>query len=116
MCKLYKEFFNLQFVIIMKKTKYKFKAEVWLYPGNAGWHFVSVPKKESGEIKKVFIGLSRGWGSLPVEVTVGRTCWKTSIFPDKKSETYLLPLKVDIRKKEDIKNGNIVEIAIKIIV
>ncbi len=27
--------------------------------------------------------------SIPVRVTVGKTTWETSIFPDKKSQTYL---------------------------
>jgi hypothetical protein len=67
-----------------------------------GWHFVSVPKKESLDIKKTFGAPRRGWGSIPVTVTIGKTKWKTSIFPDKQSGTYLLPLKAEIRRKEQI--------------
>lgn len=81
---------------------FKVKSSVWLYPGMAGWHFVSVPKKESEKIKKEFGQHAKGWGSLPVLVTIGKTSWKTSIFPDKKSGTYLLPLKAQVRKKERI--------------
>lgn len=66
----------------------------------AGWHFIYLPKKESREIKERFGKNARGWGSLPVMVNVGKTSWKTSIFPDKKSETYLLPLKKEVRVKE----------------
>lgn len=68
----------------------------------AGWHFISVPKKESAEIKKAYAGRTKGWGSLPVEATIGKTSWKSSIFPDSKSGTYLLPLKAAIRKSERI--------------
>lgn len=81
------------------------RARVWLYPGMAGWHFVTVPKKQSSEIKKRFRGTKRGWGSLPVSVTIGKSTWKTSIFPDKKTAAYLLPLKAEIRKKEKISLG-----------
>ncbi|MEK9173103.1 MAG: DUF1905 domain-containing protein [Patescibacteria group bacterium] len=96
------------------KKEYKIKANVWLYPGLTGWHFVNIPKKESREIRAAFRGASRGFGSLPVMVTIGKTSWKTSIFPDKKSETYLLPLKACIRKKERFGHGDSVSFSIKI--
>lgn len=84
------------------------RAQVWLYLGMAGRHFVSLSRKHSAEIKKVFSAMARGWGSLPVVVTIGKTSWKTSIFPDKKAGAYLLPLKADIRKKESISKGDII--------
>lgn len=90
------------------------KSEVWLYPGMAGWHFVSIPKKQSAEIKGNFHSMKRGWGSLPVTVTVGKTSWKTSIFPDKKTGTYLLPLKAEARKKERIVAGESITFSIQI--
>ena len=80
----------------------------------AGWHFLSVPKKDSEDIKKRFGKKQRGWGSLPVVVTLGKTVWKTSIFPDKKSGSYLLPLKADVRKKEGIFSGDKVSFSIEI--
>jgi hypothetical protein len=90
----------------MKYTQYKFTANVWLYSGKAGWHFVSLPTDISGDIKREFGDRSRGWGSLPVEVSLGLTTWTTSIFPDKKAGTYLLPLKAEVRKKEVFKEGD----------
>lgn len=81
---------------------YKLKSEVWLYPGMTGWHFVSVSRKQSAEIKEKFGKIKRGWGSIPVNVTLGKTSWRTSIFPDSKSSCYLLPLKSSVRKKEGI--------------
>jgi len=86
----------------MAQKKYKLRSEVWLYPGMSAWHFISVPKRASEEIKATFGKNARGWGSLPVVATIGKTSWKTSIFPDKKSGTYLLPLKVSVRKAERI--------------
>jgi len=86
----------------MKYNQYKFKSNVWLYPGMAGWYFATVPKDISADIKKQFGDMKRGWGSLPVNVTVGKTSWMTSIFPDKETGGYLLPLKADVRKKESI--------------
>ena len=98
----------------MKSDQYKIKSEVWLYPGMAGWHFISVPKDISVDIKNKFSKIKRGWGSLPVIVTIRKTSWETSIFPDKKSGLYLLPLKSEIRKKEGIKNGEDVDFLLKV--
>ncbi len=80
----------------------------------AGWHFLSVPKKEATEIKKAYAGKTKGWGSLPVEAKVGKTSWKSSIFPESKSNTYLLPLKAAIRRAEDIFADDMVTFTIKI--
>lgn len=98
----------------MKSKIYRMRSEVWLYPGMAGWHFISVPKKQSEEIKKLFADMKRGWGSLPVAVTIGKTSWKTSIFPDKQSGTYLLPVKAHVRKKEAIMARESVSLSIQI--
>lgn len=98
----------------MSTNLYKIKSEVWLYPGMAGWHFMSIPRTEGEDIKKRFGAKKRGWGSLPVVVILGKTSWKTSIFPDKQSGSYLLPLKAHVRKKEGIFSGDKVNFSIEI--
>ncbi|MEZ4087023.1 MAG: DUF1905 domain-containing protein [Candidatus Gracilibacteria bacterium] len=90
------------------------KAKIWLWPGEAAWHFVTLPKKEGIYIKDSFGALSKGFGSLPVKVIIGETEWKTSIFPDKKSGSYVLPVKANVRKKEGIKEGDNVVFRIEI--
>lgn len=97
----------------MKKV-FRFKSKVWLYPGMSGWHFVGVPKKESDVIKKGILKKA-GFGSVPVIVTVGKTKWETSIFPDKRTDTYLLPLKIEVRKREAIVVGEEVSLSIEIV-
>ena len=87
---------------------------MWLYPGDAPWHFVSIPKNTKEKIDFFFGHFKRGWGSLPVLATIGKTGWKTSIFPDKKSDSYLLPLKAEVRKKEAIKAGDAINFSLKI--
>ena len=100
----------------MKKDAYKITVAVWLYPSNyASWHFVTVPKIESAHISKKYASFKKGWGSLPVSVTLGKTEWKTSIFPDSKSGTYILPLKALIRKKEGIGVGDKVILSFSIV-
>lgn len=93
-----------------------FKSKIWVYPGFAAWRFLSLPAKESAALKKMFEGLTRGFGSLKVEAQIGRSNWKTSIFPDKKRGCYLLPLKAEIRKKENLQDKSTVTVKLKILV
>lgn len=91
------------------------KAEVWLYPGeSANWHFVSVPKNTSAEIRERFGKHSRGFGSLPVKATIGKTDVSTSVFFDGKSGTYILPLKASVRKKEGIVRGDTIRCVLEL--
>jgi hypothetical protein len=95
-------------------SSYSFKSKVVVYPGMAAWRFLGLPKKEAGEIKERYGKSAKGWGSLPVTASIGRTSWDTSIFPDKKSGTYVLPLKSQIRKAEGIADTDTVAVSLRI--
>lgn len=97
------------------KNVFTVRAKVTLWPGAvAAWHFVVLPAKQSAEIKKLFGGKARGWGSLPVNVTLGKTKWRTSIFWDNRSAAYLLPLKLKVRQAEAIAHGDMVKFDLEI--
>jgi Domain of unknown function (DUF1905) len=81
-------------------------APLWRYPGADGWHFVSLPAEVSAEITDITAGARRGFGSVRVDVTVGATSWRTSIFPDSKTGTYLLPVKKAVRVAEHLEAGD----------
>lgn len=87
------------------KNTYRFTTNVWLYNGDSPWHFATISKALSKEIKQNLLFKPKGFGSIPVEVKTGKSKWKTSIFLDK-NETYILPLKKEIRKAENILSGN----------
>lgn len=90
-------------------TKYKVRGKVWLWPGEQGaWHFVHVDTKTSETIKAKHARVRRGFGSVRVIATIGKTSWKTSIFPDSRSGTYLLPLKASVRRAEGLSEGDVV--------
>jgi hypothetical protein len=86
---------------------FKFTAEVWEWESKASWFFVSLPPDLSEELEARFGAEAAGFGSLRVEVTVGNTTWKTSVFPDKSSGilAYALPLKQAVRKAEGLEVG-----------
>lgn len=96
------------------KKKYQLEEKVWLYPGKAGWYFITVPPVIAKDIDFFFSHVKGGWGSLKVSVCIGKTTWKTSIFPDKKTHSYLLPLKAEVRKKEQIEKNNRVSLSIEL--
>jgi hypothetical protein len=82
----------------MIHKKHVTKTTLWIYPGDAAWHFITIPKVLSKELKEMHGKNAKGFGSLPV----GSTVWQTSVFPDAKSGTYLLPVKAAVRKVESI--------------
>lgn len=100
----------------MSGPTFRLKAKVWLYAGKSAWHFATLPKRVTNQIKSLFGGLERGWGSFPVSVTIGKTTWQTSIFPDSKTATFLLPLKAEVRKKESLVEGKTITIKIELLV
>lgn len=81
-----------------------FKGKLWMYQGKGAWFFITLPTDVSERIK-FLTGPRRGWGSVRVSARIGKTAWKTSIFPDKKAGAYLLPVKADVRAKERLEAG-----------
>ena len=96
----------------MAPRKYKIKAKIFKWTGKGAWFFVRIEKETAENIKDNFAVFARGWGSLPVNVTIGASNWKTSIFPDK--QTYLLPIKSQIRKTENIQEADTLNINLEI--
>ncbi len=93
------------------RHRYRFTVPVWEHPGEGGWHFVTLPEDSADEIKAITDGTPRrGFGSVRVEVTVGPTTWRTSIFPSAESASYVLPVKKDVRARAGIDAGDDVDV------
>jgi hypothetical protein len=90
-------------------------AEVWLYPGRAGWHFVTLPPDIADEVRARSAGSGKAFGSVSVQVTIGGTTWTTSLFADNKSASYLLPLNASVRRREGLQDGDTVTLTIVLI-
>jgi hypothetical protein len=101
-----------------KKFKFSSKVIVWREGYNEGndkgaWRFARVPEDISIKIKEMQQGrLRRGWGAIYARAKIGKSEWVTSIFPDRHSDTYILPLKKQIRYEENLYDG--LEIKVKI--
>src|SRR5688572_19767543 len=87
----------------MSPTRYNFKATLWPWKEHEGsWWFVTVPEDVSDEIDDLHGGSAGGFGSIKVEVTVGGTTWRTSLFPSSEQRAYVLPVKKAVRVAETL--------------
>ncbi len=99
----------------MAGARFEFDAEVWEHGGSASWFFVSLPEPIADEIEATFGHRAKGFGSLRVEVAIGATTWQTSIFPDNKRVTYLLPVKRAVRRAEELGDGSTATIELEVL-
>lgn len=88
-----------------------FEAELWISSGKGAWHFVTLPLSIAEQVK--FFGEQHSsYGTIYVKASIGQSEWKTSLFPAKKEQTFYLPVKAEIRKKESLTVGNSIDVTI----
>jgi hypothetical protein len=91
--------------------RYVFDAELWQWQARTdGWTFVSLPPGIFDEIRELAGVQPRGFGSVKVTARIGDTRWATSIFPDTKSGTFVLPIKKAVKVAEGIDHGDVVAV------
>ncbi|MAI00232.1 MAG: hypothetical protein CMN47_03990 [SAR116 cluster bacterium] len=88
----------------MIRLEYEFEAALWLYPGMEGWHFITLPADAAEEIR-FFHQKRRGFGSIRVSIRCSDCDWRTSIFPDKNSGSFIFPVKASVRKSAGLMAG-----------
>lgn len=98
--------------MVIKGVKYEFATDPWQYGSPGGWYFVSLPQELSAEIRDIFKSEEEGWGRLKATAKIGNSEWKTAIWFDRKMNSYLLPLKAEIRKKENLVAGKAIKIVV----
>lgn len=96
---------------------YEFEAPLWVWDARKAdtWTFVSVPEAQADEILDVVGTVARGFGSVRVEVTVGGSVWRTSLFPDSTAGTYVLPVKKAVRRAEGLDPGTTARVRIRLL-
>ena len=55
-----------------------------------------------------------GFGSVRVTATVGSSTWDTSVFPDKATGSFVLPVKKEVRGANDLLAGDAVEVQLRV--
>ena len=76
------------------------------------WYFVTVPAKQCRDLKAISGFVTYGWGMIPANVRIGKTEWKTSLFP--KDGRYIVPIKASVRKAEDLEEGDKVTVSLEV--
>jgi hypothetical protein len=75
---------------------------------------VSLPAVIAREIRENLQWQEEGWGRMKASARIGKTTWETSIWFDKARDTYILPLKAEIRKKEALEVDREIHVTIGI--
>ena len=85
-----------------------FNTGSWLFPGNIPALPVGILFLSQKNIQEIRTHFKKCWarlGRLPAKIKIGNTEWQSAIWFDTKQDTYLLPLKAAVRKKEDLTEG-----------
>lgn len=90
----------------------EFDGEIWFWRGPAPWYFVTVPEEQSLNLKAILGFVTYGWGMIPVKVRIGKTEWKTAMFP--KDGRYIVPIKASIRSLEKLDLGDVVTLRLEV--
>ncbi|HEX6508770.1 MAG TPA: DUF1905 domain-containing protein [Chloroflexota bacterium] len=90
----------------------EFTGRIWYWKGPAPWQFVTVPDEECLELAEASTMVSYGWGMIPVTAMIGRTGWRTSLWP--KDGRYIVPLKTAVRKAEGLTVGDLVTVRLAV--
>lgn len=95
---------------------YDFVGELYLWQARTdSWVFVNLPEDVADEIEDAAPEPRRGFGAVKVEVTVGGTTWRTSVFPSKEAATFVLPVKRAVLRAEGLAAGDTARIWLRTI-
>lgn len=98
-----------------QREKIRASGKVWLWNAEKGsWHFLDISGDVVGEIHYASMGRTGGFGSVKVRATIGATSWATSLFPNKSTGGFILPLKAAVRKAEGISADDVVEVLLEV--
>lgn len=88
-------------------STFEFEAPLWIWTGGSGtsWHFVTLPFDITDAIDELYSETKKGFGSVRVKATIGRTAFTTSIFPSNEQKSFILPVKAQVRTAERLADG-----------
>ncbi|MEW5810550.1 MAG: DUF1905 domain-containing protein [Actinomycetota bacterium] len=92
--------------------EWEFEADVFQWRGPAPYFFVETPAEVDDFLHAQLSELTYGWGVIPAQVRIGATVVTTSLIP--RDDVYLVPLKVALRRAEDVDDGDRVRIRLSV--
>lgn len=96
--------------------RFEFTAELWRWSARTElWTFIALPEEASAEVAEFAETMPRaGFGAVRVDVRIGSSRWRTSIFPMDDGR-YSLPVKAAVRRREGIDLGDEVRVAVELV-
>jgi hypothetical protein len=91
--------------------EWKFAEPIWYWRGPAPYHYVTVPERVRDGLRE-WAFISYGWGMIPVTVRLGASQWATSLWP--KDGGYIVPLRAQVRRREQVELGDTVTVGLTI--
>jgi len=91
----------------------------WSAEGKGSWHFATIEGDAGHELsaieamRRLELGHRRGFGSIKLNVRVGKTRWQTSAFPKKGREAWDLPIKAAVLRAEGLAEGDSVTLSLE---
>ena len=95
------------------ELEFEGRLRLWDARRDEGWTFVDLPTEMADEILEVAEGVARGFGSVRVQVRIGGSTWRTSLFPGE--STYALPIKKAVRTAERCEAGDTVHVSLELL-
>ena len=95
---------------------FSFEAELWIWDANqsTSWYFLTLPPDLAADLR-MEAGPPRGFGSVRVEVRIGSSVWRTSLFPSAESGSFVLPVKKPVRVTEGLEEGDLVAVVLGLV-
>jgi len=92
---------------------FDFDAELWLWDARRSdtWVFLSVPAEIA---ERAATRPRSGFGSVRVEVRIGSTVWRTSVFPAAR-DRYVSPVKRSVRAAEALEPGDVTGVHLELL-
>ena len=97
-----------------QQSSWSVTAPVWRAKDST-WHFATIPADVSDAIDATVGDLTGGFGSVRVEVTLGGSVWRTSLFPSREHAAYVLPMKKAVRTAEGVGEGDTVRLHLRLV-
>jgi hypothetical protein len=98
-----------------RSMAFEFTSELYRWAARTdSWFFLDLPTDVADAITAMPL-VPGGFGSVKVEVSVGHVTWRTSVFPDDKRGTFVLPVKKEVRARNGLVAGSRVDVTLEVL-
>lgn len=94
---------------------FSFAATVWEHDGDARVALRQPAGERRGRDRRAVGGAHARLRLVRVEVTIGASTWRTSLFPDGRRGTYVLPVKRAVRTAEGLAAGSPADVELRLL-